>query len=143
MTVQSRTLQQATDRASFERMVRSNFDSPRAEVRISAGAEDGANTRRITLEVIDRLKAPWQGRWRVWVYLTAVQDGAPNAVGNTVALVAGTTALQAVTANAVYHLLTGTDGKAVFDLTVPAGAQTRYVCAEVDGQIKQQPFTWT
>ena len=143
MPITARTIQQTADRGSFERMVRSHFDSPRAEVRISAGAEDGANTRRITLEVIDRLKAPWKGRWRVFVYLAGAIDGAPDATGNTVALVAGTTALQTVLANAVYHLLTGTNGQAQFDLTVPAGAQTRAVCADVDGQVKQEAFAWT
>lgn len=69
---------------------------------------------------------------RVWYGTTA--GGAPSGTDNTVAVEADAVAIQAVTANAHYLVLTDADGEAELRVTV-AGAGDRYIHAEVGGRV--------
>lgn len=143
MIERGRTISQTNDLAQHAQQVRTQFDRSRAELAIAAGAENGSNVRAFTVQVVDRLKNQWPGRWRFWIFLAATQGGAPSATGNTFSLTTGTE-LQEVIADAVYHLLTDSAGQAAFTLELPAGAGTRYVYADIDGQTKEfGPFAWT
>lgn len=123
--------------------VREWFDTPVAGVGITADTEgtNGANTRRISLQVKDRLRKDWPGRWIVLVWVSATDGGDPSATGNTVAVVSGTYTVQTVTANALYLLLTDSAGLAKLDLTI-AGVASRYVNGIVIGKAESKPFTW-
>jgi len=68
---------------------------------------------------------------RVW--FSATDKGAPSATGNTVAVGAGT-AIETVTSNAQYILLTGATGLAEIRVTL-AGAADRYVMVECGGRV--------
>lgn len=140
---QCRSITQTRDVQAFAQQVRSHIDNARAELTVSAGDEDGSSVRAFTLQVVDRLKKPWAGRWRFWVYVAAASGGDPSAAGNTVVWTTGAV-LQAVTANALYHAVTDDQGRAAFTLTPGAGAATRYLMADIDGQVKEfGPFSWT
>lgn len=120
--------------------MREFFDVPVASVSVEAGAEAG-NARSITLQVRDRLRAAWPGRWVLRVWVSASSGGDPDATGNTVAFTAGTV-MATLTANAAYDVLSDADGKAVFTLTI-AGAATRYVSAVVmPGLVQSAALTW-
>lgn len=137
-----RTLPQAGE---FETLhfARQWFDTPIAGVGITADTEGthGANTRRFSIQVKDRLRKDWAGRWVVLVWVSETDGGDPSATGNTVAVVAGTYTVQTVTANAVYVLLTDANGSAAFDLTI-AGTASRYVNGIVIGKAESKPFIW-
>lgn len=115
--------------------VRAQFHTPLAVCRVSAGAE-ATNIRRVTIQVMDRLKRDVPGRWVILVYLSPTSGGAPSSTGNTVAAVTGTTVLQTVTANAAYRLLTDENGQAQIDVTI-SGAASRFVSTVVEGKVRE------
>ncbi|MDD4891358.1 MAG: hypothetical protein PHU85_15665 [Phycisphaerae bacterium] len=96
---------------------------------VTAAAED-ANCRRITVQA----SSPGSSRLLVRLWIADTEYAAPDATDNTVAVVAGTTQIEAITAHAHYLLETSATGAAQIDLTI-AGAATRYVMAEIDGRI--------
>lgn len=137
----SRTIPHAKDSAEFQRLVQQSFDEPTGVVTVEAAAE-AANVRRITLQVRDRIGAPWPGRWLVTFFLSATQDGDPDATGNTVGVATGTI-ISAIIADAMYQVLTDATGKAEVDVEV-TGAGTRWVHAMTDrGRMDAKgPFVW-
>lgn len=144
---QPRTLAHAGSAFEFEHRVREHFDSPVASCSVTADAEGAtaANTRRFTLRVKDRVRENWHRRWLVSFYLSPTASGAPDATGNTVALVTGTLS-RTVLANGWYEVLTDATGLVVFDVTI-AGAAARFVTAGVGGWLDEfggsSGFTWT
>ena len=136
----AQTLTISDDPLSAMQGVRSQFNRARAEVKVTAAAE-ATNARRITLQVIDRLKKTFPGRWLIDVFVTGSSGGNPSATGNTVSWVTGFPLT--VTANAWYRVITDSTGLAVFDLTI-SGAATRYVCSTIGGEFKEsEPLAWT
>jgi len=108
---------------------------------LSAGDEDGADTRVITIQARDAGLNALQQRVCARVWIATSDHGAPDATGNTVAVDTGT-AVQTITANA--HLLIESDatGKIEVSITV-AGAASRYVMAEIDGRVYTSgEITW-
>jgi len=144
---QPRTLAHETSEFEFRHFVRQHFDSPPASCGVVANAEgtSGANVRRFTLQVKDRLRKDWDRRWLVTFYLAATSGGDPSAAGNTVAIVTGVTS-RVVLANAWYEVLTDASGLVVFDVTI-AGAASRFVVAGVGGWFDEfggtSGFAWT
>lgn len=138
----ARTLSHGDDQTTIRR-VREWFDVARGQVRVEAGAE-AANARAITIQVTDRLGRDWDNRaWLLKVYLTTTDGGAPSATGNTVAWTTGTV-VSTDLANAIYEVITDSDGLAAFSLTI-VGAATRYVMVEVgSGEfLTGGPFAWS
>lgn len=128
---QSRSLQYPTGQwEDFARKLLTLFDRPVAEASVSAAAQAGP-TRRVTIQVRDRIRKAWAGRWRVHVYVTAAPDADPGGT-QTVALVSGS-ALETFVPNVRWMFLTDTDGKVVLDLTL-AGVGMRFVYADVVGK---------
>ena len=130
---QARTLQFTTDTGEALRQIQTHFDSPIASGVVTAGAEDGSSKRRITVQVVDRLKRPWQARWLVWVFLATSPTGAPSGSGNTVAFVSGDVLMTTVV-NGMWLVMADADGRIVFDVTV-AGVASRYVGTQPDAGI--------
>lgn len=121
--------------------LRAQFNTPLAVCKVSAGVE-ATNVRRITIQVVDRLKRDAGGRWVITVWLAATSGGAPSATGNTVAAVSGTTILSTITANAAYRLITDANGQAQIDVTI-SGAASRYVGSIVEGKVREsEAVTW-
>ncbi len=125
---------------------------PLAEIATSAGTYDLENItdRRGSLfvrptdglavtagtETADEITITVQGATarqiaRVWV--AAADFGAPDATGNTVSIDTGTI-YETETANAAYKVISDATGAIALGITV-TGAATRYVMAEIDGQI--------
>lgn len=126
--------------ATFEQQVRAQFSTPLALCKVSAGDET-ANIRRITLQVIDRIKKDVPGRWIIAVYLSGAAGGDPSATGNTVSIVTGTLWRQ-VTANAAYELVTDDTGQASIDVEV-SGAGSRFVSTAVLQRLRESSeITW-
>lgn len=118
------------------------FDQPTAECRCTLDDEGdtAADTIRATLQVIDRQKRDWPGRWLVLVYIATAAAGAPGGT-QTTAVPTGST-VQAITANTTLLVLTDSTGLAEIDITV-AGAATRYVYTTVLGRPKEHgPLTF-
>lgn len=108
---------------------------------ITAGAEN-ADVRRITIQACDAANNDLAERLLIRLWVATSDFGAPNATGNTYALVTGT-AYATETANAAYKVISDANGKVEFDLTI-AGAATRYVMAEIDGWIySSAALNWT
>lgn len=138
----ARTLAHGDDGTTLKR-VREWFDIARAQVRVEATAE-AANVRTVSIQVTDRLGRDWENRaWLLKVYLTTTESGAPSDTGNTVAWGTGTV-VSTDLANAIYEVVTDSDGLATFSLTI-VGAATRYVMVEVgSGEfLTGGPFTWS
>lgn len=117
---------------------------PAARVNISASAEGAfaANTRQISVTVVDLQEQRWEGRWIVAVYLTTAADADPDGTGNTVTFEANTVNLEEFVANSGYLLLTNANGVAVFNVAI-VGAASRVVAAVVLGQIQESdPLAW-
>jgi len=131
MSRDTRTIAPTATPAMFQQQVASLFDRPRAEARITAGAE-AANVRRFTIQVVDRMGKEWGRRWLVQFWTTDTASGAPSG-SHTLAFVAGT-AIQTIAANQHYLAETDANGKIVVDLTV-AGVSSRWVKACVVEQI--------
>jgi hypothetical protein len=129
---QARTLQFTTDPQEFAQQVRTHFDTPIATCVVTAGVE-AANVRRITVQVVDRLKRPWPARWLVWVFLTATAAGDPSGTGNTVAFISGAVQMTALIGG-LWFVQADADGQIVFDVTI-AGAASRFVGTQPDGGI--------
>lgn len=128
---QARTLQFGSDQAVLQQ-VRTWFDTPIATCVVTAGAEDGSSKRRITVQVVDRLKRPWAGRWLVWIFLSTTAAGDPDGTGNTVAFVSGSVQ-EEIVVNGEWSILSDADGQVVFDVTV-SGTAARFVGSLVLGQ---------
>lgn len=138
----ARTLAHGDDGTTLKR-VREWFDIARAQVRVEATAE-AANVRTVSIQVTDRLGRDWDNRaWLLKVYLTTTDGGAPSAAGNTVAWTTGTV-VSTDLANAIYEVITDTNGLAAFSLTI-VGVATRYVMVEVgSGEfLTGGPFAWS
>lgn len=135
-----RTLSHITGKP-FEDQVRGNFDRDIASLRVTAGAES-TNTRRITIQVIDRVNVPWKARFCVEVWLQATAGGDPSATGNTVSWVAPIP-YATFLPNGHWRVITDSDGQAQFDVEI-TGAATRYVgwCMGSEVQVSQA-FTWS
>jgi len=127
-----RSITQVRSFEQFAQMVRTWFDTPIATCTMTAGAE-AANKRRITLQVVDRLKNPWPSRWLVWVFLTPTETGAPSGAGNTVAFIQGDVQITAVIGG-MWLVQADVNGQIVLDVTI-AGAATRYVGTQPDAGI--------
>lgn len=140
---EARTIGQEANEFMTLQRVREFFDAPIAGVGITGDTEGthGANTIRVSLQVKDRLRKDWPGRWVVLVWVSATDGGDPDATGNTVAVVAGTFTMQTVIANAVYMLEASTAGLAQIDLAV-AGVASRYVNAFVLGKAESKAITF-
>jgi hypothetical protein len=117
------------------------FDEHRAAAQITAGAEDGGNTRRFTIQVVDRLREPWKARWRVLVKIGTAADGDP--AGTQTVSVATGTLLQTIAADQLLMVLSTPNGLIEVDVTI-AGAETRYLAAEVVGKFDTETgaITW-
>lgn len=138
--MEARSLQYGASPSEFKDSLRSLFDTPLATLAVTAGAE-AANVRRFSLQTIDRLARPWDGRWLVELWVQATATGDPSATGNTVAWVSGTV-LETILPHSHFRILTDEDGRASFDLTI-AGAATRYIGSVVRGRIKvSDGVTW-
>lgn len=127
--------------AALTQQIRQQFSTPLALCRVTAAAES-ADKRRISIQVIDRLKRDATGRWVVLVWLAATSGADPDDTGNTVAIVTGTGTLQEITANAAYLLITDSTGLAQIDLTI-SGAASRFVNTIVQGKVRESAeITW-
>lgn len=112
---------------------------PVAGVSITASAVV-AGTRTITLQVKDRLRQDWKGRWLVRVWISPTSGGDPDPTDNTVGIVTGYQG-QIFVADAEFEGITDTDGVFEFDLTV-VGTGSRFVTAIVIGKGETGEFTW-
>lgn len=119
------------------------FDAPIAGVGITGDVEGttGADTIRVSLQVKDRLRKDWPGRWVILVWFSATDGGDPDATGNFVAAVPGTFEMQIVIPDAMYMLEASTAGLAQIDLAV-AGVTSRYVNAFVLGKAESKAITF-
>ena len=136
-----RTLQDVVNVLQALRTLRAFFDTPLVECTVEASAEV-ADVRRITFQVVDRLKKPWAARWAVFFWIASTENGEPDSSGNTLSLVAGTQEIKALTANSAYIIETDGDGRAQIDLEV-TGAGTRFFRSLVLGPVKSsQSVAW-
>lgn len=109
-------------------------------MRITAGAEDGGGTRRITLQVMDRRQADFPGRWIVAVWIATAAGGDPGGT-QSVAVVTGY-AWRTVVADQAFEFVTDADGTIELDVT-EAGAATRVFVAAVLGLAgESEAVTW-
>jgi len=118
---------------------------PTARVKIESTAEGAtaANTRMISVSVVDLQGQRWEGRWILVVYVTTAADADPDGTGNTVTFEPNTVNLEELVANSGYLVLTNPNGIAVFNIAI-VGAATRVVAATVLGQIQESdPLAWT
>lgn len=129
----ARTLLAGQSAAELAAKLPQFFDKPVARMSFSVGPEGtpGANQRRFTGQVKDRLRRDWAGRRMVLIYLTATADGDASAAGNTVAFLVGTV-IETLLINGAWRVLTSAAGQVVFDVTV-AGVATRYAYGMVLG----------
>lgn len=112
-----------------------------AEPHFTATAES-ANAREVTVQLKDRNGRDVVGRWPIDLWITGAEDGAPDATGNTVLVLTGTT-LATYVSNAALRLLTDETGAASFRLTI-VGAATRYVYATAGGEaLHSGALAWT
>jgi len=118
--------------------MRANFDEGRAQVRFIVGAEDGANTRRVTIIVTDRLRNSWGRNWIVRVWLSDTLHGAAAASGSM--SVATGSVVATLAAGKVFDVATVGAVLAV-DVTV-TGAATKYVNAAVIGEAGASALTF-
>lgn len=139
MINEPRTLPHDENEFMHRHRVREFFDVPIAGVGITASAVV-AGTRRITVQVKDRLRADWRGRWLVRIWISATDGGDPSATDNTVGYVSGYQT-QIIQADAEYEWITDADGKFEFDLTV-IGTATRYIMGIVIGKGESKSFDW-
>lgn len=119
------------------------FDQPLAECRITSDLEgdSAANTIRSDIQVIDRVKNNWKGRWAVLVFIATEANGAPGGT-QTVTLNTGTI-LDTITPNETYLVLTEADGTFQIDVNTTL-TQTLYLHTAVLGKLKAgQPMLFT
>jgi hypothetical protein len=134
--------EQATARevAGFAAAVTKNFDRPISLTRVTAAAE-AANVRRVTVQVIDRNGISRSGRHSLLLWITDTAGGMPVTT-QTVALVSGD-AIMTIDVDGTYEIITDSDGKVVFDVTI-AGAATRYIETAVRNPVEESvPLVWT
>ena len=86
------------------------------------------------IKLVDAAGNAVTGKHLVRVWYGATDGGAPSATDNTVVVHTGATAVQAVTANAHYLVLTDANGEAEMRVTL-AGAGDRYIHTEVCGRV--------
>jgi len=137
MSNEARTIPQSDIPAAVAAM-RANFDEGRAQVRFIVGAEDGANTRRVTIIVTDRLRNSWGRNWIVRVWLSDTVHGGPAASGSM--SVATGSLVATLAAGKVFDVATVGAVLAV-DVTV-TGAATKYVNAAVIGEAGASALTF-
>ncbi len=108
---------------------------------ITAGTE-AANVRTITVQCVDRRGQAKAGRFVLLAIIETASYGGP-AGAQTVGTPSVGTILHTLTANQSLVLVTGADGRVVFDLTV-VGAATRYILVDVLGEASQSAaLTWS
>ena len=59
---------------SFQQQVSALIDNPVALLKVTELGAESANTRAITLQVVDRLGNPWAGRWLIYVQTSQASD---------------------------------------------------------------------
>ncbi|HAU38852.1 MAG TPA: hypothetical protein DCX07_14190 [Phycisphaerales bacterium] len=107
---------------------------------VTAGAE-AANVRRITVQVKDANGNDLAGRFRVRVWESDAEYGAPAAAG-TWALVTGG-GYDEESADCAYLYVSDATGKVEVDVTI-VGAFTKYFMAEINGVIASSgAVEWT
>lgn len=127
--LEPRTLRHGSADQIVDQM-RRHFDEPVGQVAFTAMPIAGM-TRRIKLQVKDRTRKDWSGRWHVDLFITPTLGGDPSASGNTVAFAKGVV-LTTYLAHGAYAVLSATDGMVEFDLTLGASGQ-RIVYAQCAG----------
>lgn len=115
------------------------IDDPIAHCSHVAGTE-AANVIRVTLQVRDRLDVVWPGRWLVWVFITATENGDPVAT-QTVTFNSGSV-LETVLIDGVWRVVTTTAGLIELDITI-VGAATRYVHTIVEKRADSAAVVWS
>lgn len=123
------------DLSGFVRAVGEHFDTPVWKAKVTVNAET-ADTRRVRVQVADRLGRDEPGLFVLLVSFQALSGGPPGGT-QTVSVVTGTS-MSSLTSNALYLVRTNAGGLAELDLTV-SGAGTRHVGVLVMG--RQNPAT--
>lgn len=131
MQPEARALPQGLDNAEFQDKVRALIDTNIAACRVSAGAE-ASNVRRVTVQVADRLRVTWKGRWTVFLYIATTEGGPPNG-SQLVSFVDGTV-LVTILANGAWIAQTDAEGKLTLDVDV-SGAGSRFFYSLVLGKV--------
>lgn len=108
-----------------------------------AASGEVSNVINVNLQVTDRLKQIWEGRWPLLVWVTPTPDGDPDPTGNTVGIVSPGATFASLIPGAAYLMLTGPQGQLPLQITV-AGAATRYIYASMNGRsFNSGPIAWT
>jgi hypothetical protein len=108
---------------------------------VTAG-EETSDTRTVTCRLVDAAGNDLAERFRVRLWVSTSETGAPDATGNTLSVVTGTQ-LREITADADVEIISDAAGTVAVDLTV-SGAASRYVHAEADGRIHSSgELTWS